>query len=102
MNLIATSNSMYGYLIVFSTGILSEKYTGEDITLTLPESMSWRSLRWLSMWCRQYREDFGHVMIPQNLNVPPYIEPMQEVSLVSSTSFYSVHKNTSQWYSGKK
>lgn len=26
---------------------------------------------WLAVWCVEYRHDFGHVMIPKDLDVPP-------------------------------
>jgi hypothetical protein len=26
---------------------------------------------WLAVWCVQYRHNFGHVLIPKDLDVPP-------------------------------
>lgn len=46
-------------------------YSGQDITLTLPASMSVTELRWLSIYCIQLSINFGEVFFPANLNVPP-------------------------------
>lgn len=28
-------------------------------------------IEWLSVWCVQHRHNFGHVLIPRDLDVPP-------------------------------
>ncbi|XP_044018684.1 protein Skeletor, isoforms B/C isoform X2 [Aphidius gifuensis] len=46
-------------------------YQGEDIEIVLPGSMTIFDIDWLSVWCVQYKHNFGHVMIPKDLDVPP-------------------------------
>ena len=50
-------------------------YLGKDIEITLPGSLTVYDIDWLSVWCVQYRHNFGWVAIPQDLeNIPPYLE----------------------------
>ncbi|KAF0293008.1 Protein Skeletor, isoforms B/C [Amphibalanus amphitrite] len=50
-------------------------YRGKDIEITLPGSLTVYDIDWLSVWCVQYRHNFGWVAIPPNLdNIPPYLE----------------------------
>lgn len=46
-------------------------YQGEDIEIQLPGDLTIRDIDWLAVWCVSFRENFGHVMIPKNLDVPP-------------------------------
>lgn len=46
-------------------------YQGEDIEIQLPGNLTVYDIDWLAMWCVQYRHNFGHVMIPKDLDVPP-------------------------------
>ncbi|CAH1976470.1 unnamed protein product [Acanthoscelides obtectus] len=46
-------------------------YQGEDIEIQLPGSLTVYDIDWMSVWCVQYRLNFGHVMIPKDLDVPP-------------------------------
>ncbi|CAB3361583.1 Hypothetical predicted protein [Cloeon dipterum] len=46
-------------------------YQGEDIEIQLPNNLTVYNIDWLSMWCVQYKHNFGHVMIPKDLDVPP-------------------------------
>merc|ERR1712222_291811 len=39
----------------------------EDVVLTLPPGYSTTDLKWLSVWCRDYQINFGHVTFPQEL-----------------------------------
>merc|ERR1712117_71363 len=39
----------------------------EDVVLNLPSGVSVQDLRWLSVWCRDYQIDFGHLTFPHNL-----------------------------------
>lgn len=45
-------------------------YSGKDITLRLPGNLTWFDLDWFALYCIQYRENFGEVYIPKNLNIP--------------------------------
>ncbi|XP_054005664.1 protein Skeletor, isoforms B/C isoform X1 [Hylaeus anthracinus] len=46
-------------------------YQGEDIELVLPGNLTVFDIDWLAVWCVEYKHNFGHVMIPKDLNVPP-------------------------------
>lgn len=54
----------------YRLGVLRE-YQGEDIEIQLPGDMTMRDIDWISVWCISYRENFGHVMIPKDLDLPP-------------------------------
>lgn len=59
-------------------------YQGEDIEIQLPGDLTIRDIDWLAVWCVSFRENFGHVMIPKNLDVPPALGQNQlTVSLCS-------------------
>lgn len=47
-------------------------YDKEDITLTLPAGMTFNDIDYLSVWCKRYVTNFGHVVIPKNLDLPEY------------------------------
>ena len=38
----------------------------EDIVLSLPSTISAYNIKWISVWCRQFSVDFGHVILPDN------------------------------------
>uniref|UniRef100_A0A336JYU4 CSON003313 protein n=1 Tax=Culicoides sonorensis TaxID=179676 RepID=A0A336JYU4_CULSO len=46
-------------------------YQGEDIEIQLPHPLTVYDIEWLSVYCIQYRHNFGHVMIPKDIDVPP-------------------------------
>ncbi|XP_039308067.1 protein Skeletor, isoforms B/C isoform X2 [Solenopsis invicta] len=46
-------------------------YQGEDIEIVLPENLTVYDINWLAVWCVEYRHNFGHVLIPKDLDVPP-------------------------------
>ena len=50
---------------------LLRSYHGEDIEIQLPGDFTIHDIEYLSIWCIRYRENFGHVIIPKNLQVPP-------------------------------
>lgn len=46
------------------------QFTGtQDIVLKVPEPYSVEDLRWLSVWCRDYKINFGHITFPENLRL---------------------------------
>lgn len=54
-------------------------------SLTLPETLKTTDLKWLSVWCRAFRVNFGDMSFPENLvsdaeipdeMPPPLIEPI--------------------------
>ena len=40
--------------------------SSEDIVLTLPPSLHSRDMKWISVWCRKFAIDFGHVVVRGN------------------------------------
>ncbi|KAL7307218.1 hypothetical protein TKK_0000941 [Trichogramma kaykai] len=46
-------------------------YEGVDIEIVLPGNLTVYDIDWLAVWCVQYRHNFGHVLIPKDLDVPP-------------------------------
>lgn len=38
--------------------------SNEAVTLILPENMKVSDIKWLSVWCRKFAVDFGHLMFP--------------------------------------
>ncbi|XP_024871251.1 protein Skeletor, isoforms B/C isoform X1 [Temnothorax curvispinosus] len=46
-------------------------YQGEDIEIVLPGNLTVYDISWLAVWCVEYRHNFGHVLIPRDLDVPP-------------------------------
>jgi len=47
--------------------ILGEFRGDEDISLSLPDYITVHDIKWLSVWCRDYKVNFGHVAFPDNL-----------------------------------
>lgn len=46
-------------------------YQGEDIEIQLPGNLTVYDIDWLAVWCVAYQHNFGHVFIPDDLDVPP-------------------------------
>ena len=44
---------------------LSPSYQ-EDIVLSLPPQLSAYNIKWISVWCRKFSVDFGHVIIEED------------------------------------
>jgi len=42
------------------------KLKNKSITLTLPPHMKARDVRWISVWCKPFRANFGQILIPEN------------------------------------
>lgn len=50
-------------------------YSRKTVVLTLPGSMTVSDVNWMSVWCRKFSADFGHVMLgDRKLNVPPSLK----------------------------
>ncbi|KAK8778652.1 hypothetical protein V5799_020002 [Amblyomma americanum] len=49
---------------------IKKGYTGQDITLTLPGSLTFNDVDWFAVYCITYQENFGDVRIPKNLHLP--------------------------------
>lgn len=46
-------------------------YQGEDIEIVLPRNLTVYDIDWLGIWCVRFTQNFGHVYIPKDLDVPP-------------------------------
>ncbi|XP_077992394.1 protein Skeletor, isoforms B/C-like [Glandiceps talaboti] len=53
-------------------------YNGQTVSITMQDDLTVFDIDWLSMWCVLARQNFGHVFIPNDLNIPPYVPEMQE------------------------
>lgn len=53
-------------------------YDGETITLELPGDMTIFDINWISVFDLQTNENFGAVLIPEGLNVPPSLTTIQQ------------------------
>ncbi|XP_042862288.1 protein Skeletor, isoforms B/C-like [Penaeus japonicus] len=42
----------------------------ENILLHLPPGLKVTDMKWLSVWCRRFTVDFGHVYFPENMDPP--------------------------------
>ncbi len=49
-------------------------YSNQNIVLRLPEGKTLRDIKWLSVWCREFKVNFGDLLIPRNLAVPSPVE----------------------------
>ncbi|XP_043510947.1 protein Skeletor, isoforms B/C isoform X3 [Frieseomelitta varia] len=50
------------------------RYDRKAIVLTLPGDLTIHQIGHFGVWCEAFTVDFGHVQIPQNLNVPPSLK----------------------------
>ena len=68
-----------------------DAYSDSTLILTLPDDRTVHNIDWLSVWCVPFRIDFGHVRIPNDLEVGdgnveiPTIPPVEECPAVSYT-----------------
>ncbi|XP_020298451.1 protein Skeletor, isoforms B/C isoform X2 [Pseudomyrmex gracilis] len=65
--------NIYGIKVPNEMGSLAplRGYQGEDIEIVLPGKLTVYDINWLAVWCVEYRHNFGHVLIPKDLDVPP-------------------------------
>ena len=68
-------------------------YQGEDIEIVLPGNLTVYDIDWLAVWCVEYKHNFGHVLIPKDLDVPPAVG--QTKITVSFFSFFFFFKSIS-------
>lgn len=47
------------------------RYTDKTLVIVLPGDLTVFDIDWVSVWCVAFFVDFGHIKIPENLNVPP-------------------------------
>ena len=42
-------------------------YSGQDIEFSLPAGVKGSNVTWVSVWCRAFKVDFGHVFLTDNI-----------------------------------
>ncbi|KYB25165.1 hypothetical protein TcasGA2_TC010675 [Tribolium castaneum] len=50
------------------------RYDRKTVVLTLPGDLTVFDIGHFGIWCEAFTVDFGHVQIPQNVNVPPSLK----------------------------
>lgn len=50
------------------------RYDKKTIVLTLPDTLTIFDIDYFGVWCEAFTVDFGHVRLPQALNVPPSLK----------------------------
>lgn len=48
-----------------------KKYQGETLVISLPDDLTIYDFDFFGVWCRQFKQNFGQVRIPQQAKVPP-------------------------------
>ncbi|XP_024940594.1 protein Skeletor, isoforms B/C isoform X3 [Cephus cinctus] len=75
------------------------RYDRKTIVLTLPDDLTIHQLGHFGVWCEAFTVDFGHVKIPQGLNVPPSLKMLgvspQNVRGGQGQSAYTQYQQTS-------
>ncbi|XP_011497044.1 PREDICTED: protein Skeletor, isoforms B/C isoform X2 [Ceratosolen solmsi marchali] len=68
-----TQPDMYGTKVPneMNSSLPLRSYEGVDIEIVLPGNLTVFDIDWLAVWCVQYRHNFGYVLIPSDLDVPP-------------------------------
>lgn len=51
-----------------------KRYDRKTAVLTLPGDLTIFDIGHFGIWCEQFTVDFGHVLIPQGLNIPPSLK----------------------------
>ncbi|XP_076043060.1 DM13 and DOMON_DOH domain-containing protein skeletor isoform X2 [Oratosquilla oratoria] len=51
-----------------------KRYNRKTIVITLPGDLTVFDIDYLSVWCQSFYVDFGHVILPKNLKVPPSLK----------------------------
>ncbi|XP_075986894.1 DM13 and DOMON_DOH domain-containing protein skeletor isoform X2 [Anticarsia gemmatalis] len=72
------------------------KYSGEHLTLSLPDGKTLRDYRWFSVYCDEYEVNFGDVSIPRALEYPrpAKVAGLRGVHAVSSDPIVVVDAQT--------
>jgi hypothetical protein len=70
------------------------RYDRKTIVLTLPGALTVFDIGHFGVWCEAFTVDFGHIRIPQGLNVPPSLKMLgvaPQVSWSCSFVFKQLH-----------
>ena len=72
------------------------KLDNEDISLTLPPHLRVRDLKWLSVWCRSFSANFGHILFPDKIHRESVEDSNEETTtskLENSEDLYTDYVN---------
>ena len=47
------------------SGKALEKHSGSTLKLVLPNNLTTHNIGWLSVWCRKFKVNFGHITFPK-------------------------------------
>ena len=52
-------------------------YAGQDIEFSLPAGVKGTNVTWVSVWCRAFKVDFGHVFLTDDIpaSAPSLLTP---------------------------
>ncbi|KAG9510585.1 Protein Skeletor, isoforms D/E, partial [Fragariocoptes setiger] len=64
-----------------------ERYHNKDVVLRLPEGRTLREIRWLSIWCRQMKLNFGEILVTPSVIIPQPIE----IAPLASVGSHQLH-----------
>ncbi|RWS23194.1 Protein Skeletor:-like isoforms D/E, partial [Leptotrombidium deliense] len=75
--------SVDGFVIPVSLGSQSrlQAYKNQNLLLKMPDGRKISDVKWISIWCKKFTANFGHINIPQNFDAP------KEVNLGRLPSF---------------
>jgi len=61
-----------GYQVPNEKGSMEvlQRYTGQNLVLSLPSGKTLRNVKWLSVWCEEFEVNFGEVTIPDRFKYP--------------------------------
>lgn len=62
------------------------RYDRKTVVLTLPGDLTVFDIGHFGIWCEAFTVDFGHVQIPQGLNIPPSLKMLGVSPQVSTTT----------------
>ncbi|XP_054714140.1 protein Skeletor, isoforms B/C-like [Uloborus diversus] len=71
-------------------------YEGKNVTLRLPGDTTAFDIDWMGLYCIQFRQNFGHVMLPERPNIPASMEDLhafanEREEILETTRSRSVH-----------
>ncbi|XP_065214016.1 putative uncharacterized protein DDB_G0282133 isoform X2 [Planococcus citri] len=74
------------------------KYVKKTIVLTLPGDLTVFEIGHFGVWCEAFTVDFGHLLIPKNLNVPPSLKMLGVSPQKMTSSIMSQFDSEPQLY----
>ena len=76
--------------------------SSEDIVLQLPPSLQAQDIKWISVWCRKFAVDFGHVLVPGNQlaegELGKHYSNKRKMTCIAARQRLRVHTDTNYSY----